>query len=455
MAATPTAEAARDVASRNERRITHGQVLAIAVPIMLSNATTPLVGYVDAVVIGRLGSEVLLGAVALSSNIFNYIFWLFGFLRMGTTGFTAQAAGAEDGNALAAHLVRALGVAGAIGLALVALQWVIAPLALWAMGASDAINSAARTYFDIRIWSAPAALANFALIGWFIGLGRADTAFWIQLALNIVNIVLAIVLTLGLGLGVAGVALSTLIAEYQAAALGVYLALAECRRRGATVVWAHVLEATGLKAMFAVNRDIMIRTVCLLFAFAFMMSQAARTGDLELAAVALLYAMASITIYLLDGFAFAAETLVGQAVGAKSRSRYRAALRLTTIWAAIAALAMALALYVGGGWMIDLASTNADVRAEARTYLMLAALMPLIGVWCFQLDGIFIGATQSVEMRNMMLLSVAIYVPAILLLQAAFGATGLWLGLFVFFVARAATLAWRLPVIEAKFPEGR
>jgi len=433
--------------------VTHYQVLSIALPIMVSNATTPLVGYADAVVIGRLGSEVLLGAVALASNIFNYIYWLFGFLRMGTTGFTAQAQGAGDANQLATHLARAVIVAGCIGLALVVGQAVIGSVAIGMMGASDAVSAAARTYFDVRIWSAPAALANFALIGWFIGLGRADIAFWLQLLLNVTNIVMATVLTLYLGFGVAGVAAATIIAEVQAAAVGIWIAARMCRSRGAVIRRAHLVEAAGLKAMFAVNRDIMIRTLCLLFAFAFFMAQAARAGDLELAAIGLLYAIASITIYLLDGFAFAAETLIGQAIGAGTRARYHQAIRVSTIWAGIAALAMAFIIYFGGGLAIDFATPNADVRAEARTYLIWAALMPLIGVWCFQLDGIYIGATQSVDMRNMMLISVAIYLPAMVVLQAMFGVVGLWLGLFVFFIVRAVSLLVRLPVIEKRvFP---
>lgn len=430
------------------RQYSHGEILAIALPITLSNATTPLVGYADTVVIGQLGSATLMGGVAIAANIFNYIYWIFGFLRMGTTGLTAQAAGASDAQEIAANLWRALIVAGVAGIVLVAAQGLLGPFLLWAMGASEGVQDAAMTYFVIRIWGAPAALANFALLGWFIGLGRADIAFVLQIILNVINIVLAVLFVLVFDMGVAGAGYAVLVAEAIAAITGLALAYRQMAKRGAFSNWQRISDAAAILKTFALNRDILIRTACLLFAFAFFHSQGARAGDLTLASNALLFSLAMICSYMLDGFAFAAETLVGHAVGARNKSGFRATVIQSTIWAVLAALLMTLIIAIGGGAFIDFATTSEDVRAAAREYLPWAALLPIIGVWCFQLDGIYIGATQSAEMRNMMILSLIAYLAAAFALMPLLDNHGLWLALFVFFIARAALLAWRYPRIE-------
>lgn len=437
-------------AARAPRTYSHLEILAIALPITLSNATTPLVGYADTVVIGRLGSETLMGGVAIAANIFNYIYWIFGFLRMGTTGLTAQAAGADDRPEIAANLWRALIVAALGGAALVATQALLGPLMLWAMGASEGVTQAAMTYFTVRIWGAPAALANFALVGWFIGLGRADIAFVLQLLLNIVNIVLAVILVMVFEMGVAGAGYAVLTAEVIAAAAGLAIAFRDLAQRGAHASRQRILDAPAILRTFALNRDILIRTACLLFAFAFFHAQGARAGDLTLASNALLFSLAMICTYMLDGFAFAAESLVGHAVGARRRDGFRQTIARSTLWAAIAALLMTLVMALFGPQFIDFATTNADVREAARTYLVWAALLPIVGVWCFQLDGVFIGATQSQEMRNMMILSLIVYLAAAYAFKPVLGNHGLWLALFAFFIARALLLAARYPAIERR-----
>ena len=428
--------------------LTHWQIFLLAGPIMLSNATTPLVGYADTAVIGRLGSETLMGAVAVAAIIFNQIYWIFGFLRMGTTGFTAQAHGAEDWDEVAAFLGRAVSIAVGCGLLLVTAQTAISALAFWLMSASDGVTSSAMPYFQIRIWGAPAALINFALVGWFIGLGRADIAFVLQLILNLTNIALAIIFVLVASWGVPGVGLAILVAEVLAAIIGLLMARRTLNANGARVLLRRLTDTHQLKRMFAVNGDIMIRTFCLLFAFAIFTREGAQAGDLTLAINALLFSIAMIATYLLDGFAFAAETFVGKAVGARAPDRFDEAIRMTTIWAAIVACVMASAILIGGGWMIDLAATKPEVREGARAYLWWAALVPIVGVWCFQLDGIFIGATQSRDMRNMMLISFAVYLVAAFTLTQIFGNHGLWLALYVFFIVRAVTLYARLPALR-------
>jgi len=431
-----------------ERPLTHRDVARLALPITLSNATVPLVGFVDTLAIGQLGEAHLIGGIAIAANVFNAIFWGFGFLRMGTTGLTAQATGAGNGPEVAANLYRALLVAFAIGGAIVLLQVPLAAGVFWFMGASAEVESAARTYYDLRIWAVPAGLANFAMLGWFIGLGRASIAFWIQIWLNVLNIALAVLLVMGLGLGVFGAGLAALISEVVAAGLGLALAVRELRRRNIVAERAQVLDAGRLRRMFAVNADIMLRTFCLLAAFLFFTARGAQSGDLALAANAVLMSIAAIANYLLDGFAFAAETLVGQAIGAGTRARYREAVRLSTIWAGAFGFGLSAILWVSGPALVDVMTTNPEIREAALRYLPWAAAMPVMGVWCFQLDGIFIGATRTAEMRNMMLLSLMIYLAAWSLLEPAFGIHGLWASLHVLYVARTLTLLWRLPSLE-------
>ncbi|MEO0731108.1 MAG: MATE family efflux transporter, partial [Pseudomonadota bacterium] len=330
------------------------------------------------------------------------------------------------------------------------LQPIVGPVAVWLLGASAAVSESALTYFHIRIWGAPAALVNFALLGWLIGLGRADIAFWLQLLLNLTNIALAILFVLVFSWGVPGVGLAILLAEIITVIVGIGVSWRILKPRNVRVDRRHLFDRRQLGRMLAVNSNIMIRTFCLILAFSMFTRQGAQDGDLTLAINALLFSIAMISAYLLDGFAFAAETFVGRAIGAQRKESYDRALRLTTIWAAVVAIVIALAIYTGGGWMIDLATPKEEVREGAKEMLSFAALVPIVGVWCFQLDGVYIGATQSRDMRNMMLISVAIYLVAVLGLVALLGNMGLWLALYVFFIARAATLYWRLPRVRER-----
>lgn len=434
--------------------MTHAQVLAIALPIMFSNATVPLIGFADQTVIGQLGETHLLGATALASNLFNFLYFLFAFLRMGTTGLTAQATGARDASEIAASLYRPLLAAGFFGLALVLLQSPIFDVAMWGFRPSERVANVARSYYDIRIWAAPAGLANFALIGWFIGLGRADTTFYLQLFLNGLNIAFAVLFVSVFSWGVPGAGLAALLAEYIAVAVGIWVALAELKRRNATTSWSALGTLSRLEKLFGVSRDILIRTACLQLAFAFFVSQGAQTSDLTLAANSVLFSMTMIAIYMIDGFAYAAETLVGQAIGAQRRQVFRDAIRMSTQWAAGVSVVLAVVLYVGGGLVVDFMTTAPDVRAAARVFLAWAALVPITSVWCFQLDGIFIGATDTATMRNMMIGAVMVYFAAWLVFAPSLGNHGLWLAIHIFFLARAVGLGWALPALERRsFPQ--
>ena len=432
----------------NTQSLSHRDVLILAGPIILSNVTTPLVGLVDTAVLGQLGPAHLLGAVALASTLFSLLYWAFGFLRMGTTGLTAQASGAENRSEVTATLARSLLIAIGCGVALIVLQRPISWAAFSLLEGSVSVEFEARHYFDIRIWSAPAALANYALLGWFIGLGRAGTAFALQILLNGTNAALDVLFVMGFGWEVGGVALGTLLAELLAAGVGLAIAFTDVKHRYAGTSWAYVLEASGLRRIAGVNRDIMIRTLCVLFAFTFFMAQGAKAGDITLAANAVLLHFLSVSAYFLDGFAFAAERLVGHSIGSGIGARFRRAVWLTTFWAFAFSAVMSVLFWLFGPFIIDLLTVNNEVRHAARLYLPWMALVPILGFACFQLDGIFIGATRTADMRNMMLLSFIAYLVAWAVLTPQFGNHGLWMALLIFFAARAITLGFKYPALE-------
>lgn len=429
----------------------HRAILTIALPVMISNVSTPLIGVVDTAVVGQIPDPAYIGSVAVGSLIFVFVFWAFGFLRMGTTGLTAQALGARDDAEIVANLGRALLLAFVAGLALIALQWPVRGVAFRLLEASELVESLGRSYFDIRIWAAPATLANYALLGWFIGLGRTDIGLVLQLVLNLSNMLLDAVFVLGFGWDVRGVAAGTLIAEYLAVVVGLVVAARHLRRFDAAIDLAGWLSLERLRRTVAVNRDIMIRSLALIFVFVWFMARGASQGDVILAANAVLIHFVSVSAFFLDGLAFAAEALVGRAIGAAHRHGLLTAVKLTTQWAAGTAFLLCIVLFTFGTMLIDVLTVDAQARLAARTFLPWAAAAPLLGVWAFQLDGVFIGATRTVEMRNAMLLSTAIFLGAWWLLSA-YGNHGLWAALHVNYVARTGTLAHYFPALVRSVP---
>lgn len=422
-------------------------VLAIAVPMILSQASTPLVGIVDTAVVGQLDEPVLIGAVALGSTIFAMLFWAFGFLRMGTTGLTAQAAGEGNRVEIAANLYRALFIAAVAGIFLFSFHAPAMIAALKFIGGDAQLQTATADYFGVRIISAPATLANYAFLGWLIGLNRAGVALLLQLFLNILNIALAIVFVLMLAKGVKGAAMAAVIAEYCAAGVGVFVALKFLPEGAAT--FSRVFSRAAFRRAVAVNGDIMIRTICLLFAFTFFAVQGARLGEMALASNSVLRNLGDLSAFALDGFAFAAEVLTGQAVGSRSLRRFRQAIYLSSVWAVCLAFIVSVAFWLSGPLLIEMMTATPAVREAAYEFLPWAALTPVAGVACFQLDGIFIGATRTADMRNMMILSLAIFLGAWAILTPAFGNHGLWASLILFFIVRAVTLGWRYKALEA------
>ncbi|MCC7319508.1 MAG: MATE family efflux transporter, partial [Rubellimicrobium sp.] len=426
--------------------VTHARVLRIAGPVVLSNATVPLLGAVDTGVIGQLGSAAALGAVGLGAVVLASFYWIFGFLRMGTTGFVAQARGAGDRAEVSAHLMRALLIGGAAGVVLIAGQLLLWRAAFAIAPASAGVEALARSYLAIRIWGAPATICLYAVTGWLIAMERTRAILLLQLVINGVNIILDLWLVIGLGAGVEGVAAATLVAEWGGFGLGLWL----CRAAFAGGHWrerARILARDRLRRLAAVNGDIMVRSVLLQGAFTSFVFLGAGQGDVTLAANQVLMQFLEVSAYALDGFAFAAEAMVGAAVGAGSRRDVRAATRITGLWGAAGALVMALAFLFAGTRAIDLLSTSPEVRAAARIFLPWLVAAPLLGVASWMLDGVFIGATWTREMRVAMLWSVAAYALALLVLVPAFGNHGLWAALMVLFAARAATLGLRFPAL--------
>jgi len=443
--ARAAAEDASACAGKRPAKVGHAEVLAIALPITLSNATVPLIGFVDTAVVGQLAAPHLMGAVAIGAVIFNMLYWTFSFLRMGTTGLTAQALGAGQNREVAGHLLRALMVALACGAALIVLQTPVRRVAFWLTGGSAEVLGAAQTYFDIRIWAAPAGLVNFALLGWLIGLGRAGMAFVLQLFLNLLNITLAVLFGLVLGGGVAGVAWGALVAENIAAVTGLALAVSIARKMNVHAPLADAFDTAKLGRSLSINGDLVVRSFVGYAPLVIFTSEGAKAGDVTLAANALLYSMMAIMIYLLDGFAFAAEALVGRSVGARDRAGFDSAVAISTVWAAGFALALGLIAWLAGPAIIALSAKSADVRVVAIAYLAWVAVSPLAGVWCFQLDGIFTGATRTRDMRNTTVVSVVIFMLAYWVLGRAFGNHGLWASYIVLFLARTVTLGARFP----------
>ena len=430
-----------------DREITHRRVLKIAIPILLANVTIPILGAVDTAVVGQIPDAAPIAAVGVGAVIISAIYWVFGFLRMGTTGLTSQAAGRGEAGEVAALLTRALMIGVAGGLFFVLIQ----PLLIWGAfrlsPASAEVEGLAETYMRIRIFSAPAAIAMYGITGWLIAQERTREVLWIQLLMNGVNVGLNLVFVLSFGWGVAGVAWATFIAEWSGLVLGLWMCR-EAFAHSAWRDWARVFDRIKLKRMAVVNSDILIRSLLLQGIFVSFLLLGGRFGDVTLAANQVLLQFLHITGYALDGFAFAAEALVGQAFGAAAVARVRRAAVLTTYWALALGVLMALAFWLMGPMIIDIMTKAPDVQQEARRYLPWLIAAPVMIVGLTQFDGIFIGATRTADMRNMMAVAFVIYVLAAWALMPRMENHGLWLALHISFIARAGSLALRYPALE-------
>ncbi|MDO9637039.1 MAG: MATE family efflux transporter [Pseudotabrizicola sp.] len=429
--------------------ITHRRVLNIALPLLVSNATIPLLGLVDTAVIGQMGAAAPIGAVGLGGIILSSVYMLFTFLGMGTSGLTAQAHGRGQPRETALVLHRALLIASLCGAALILLHLPVLAGAFALSPASDEVEDLARSYVSIRIWGAPATIAIYAMTGWLIAQERTRAVLMLQLCINGINIVLDVVFVISLGLGVPGVAAATLIGEWT----GFCLALWLCRAAFVPAMrsrWGEIAERVALKRIMAMNADLMLRSVLLQASYTSFVFLSAGQGDVSLAANQLLLQFLHLFSYMLDAFAYSAEALVGQAVGARAVVPLRRAAILSGQWALGGSLVLTTAALFGGPQLITLMTTAPDVQAEAMRYLPWVWIMPLASFGSFIFDGIFIGATLSRQMRNVMFMSLIFYLITIVIGMPLIGNHALWLGIIVMSLSRTLLMARAYPQVEAK-----
>ncbi|GAB4563777.1 MAG: MATE family efflux transporter [Haliangiales bacterium] len=433
--------------------LTRRRTLRLAVPIIFAQAATALTGVVDTAVMGLYGDKVGLAAVAVASISFSFIYWGFSFLRMATTGLTAQAQGAGDTDEARAVLIRAMLLGAAIGLALIALFIPIRWLALSAFDATAAVEHLARGYLNARIWGAPALLMSFGVTGWLLGTGRTGQLLALQVIMNGVNAILDTWFVAGLDLGAAGIGAGTAIAEWIALLAGLLIV-----RRA---LWAPsglpagIFDRARLKALFAANRDIMVRTFALLVCFVWFVRAGTTIDTVTVAANEVLLQFVTVSAFALDSFAFVAEKEIGEAYGARDRARLRRAVRTTSELALAVGFALALCFWLAGDAIIGHFVSDIEVRDAARRYLPYCAAVPLLGVPAWQLDGIFLGATQGRALRTSGVSNAILYIITDLILRAHYGNTGIWIAFLLMYVYRAASLAVFWPSLVRALPERR
>nr|WP_320143460.1 MATE family efflux transporter [uncultured Cohaesibacter sp.] len=436
-----------DIAPADNKRafsVTHRLVLEIAVPMTLGLITVPLAGIVDMAVIGQLGSAALMGGIAIGSSLFDIVASSFNFLRMGTTGLTAQALGADDTVSQRAVAYRALVIALLLGLLTIIVGPLVTPWALTAMGGSEAVNEAAKTYLLIRLFAMPFTLGNFAIFGWLFGLGKSRQGMTLLILQNSINIILTIWFVLGLDLGVSGAAYGSVAAEAMMTLIGLGM-MAHHLRADWRVPLPRLFHREAFVRFLAVNSDIFIRSMVMLFTFTLFTALSARQTDNILAANELLMKFFIFGGFFLDGIATAAEQLGGRAIGARYRPAFEQTVRLTLRWGLGLGLGLSLIMLLLGPAIIDALTTAPEVRALSRVYLIWVAMTPLIATIAFQLDGIYVGATWSSTMRNVSILATSVFFVVQYLAMPSLGNHGLWLGLICFLAARGICLGLMLP----------
>lgn len=427
------------------------KIIQLAFPVILANASVPLLGLADTAMIGQTGLAADLGAIALATLVFSFVYWAFGFLRMGTTGFIAQASSKQDKEELHALLFRSILLGLIIGLVLIICQKLIGQTAMLLLGASQEIKLLVADYFYIRIWGAPATLITFSLLGAFIGMGWTRHLLWTQLFLNGLNIVLNLLFVVKLDMGVKGIALGTVCAEWVCLFFAFYLIL---KKFGIShpvarikTLWSAIINKRKLIALMKVNSDIMIRTLALISGFAWFANQGAKFGDHTLASNHVLLQFVSLSAFFLDGFAHVVEMLAGRAYGAKNKTLFVKEVKHSTILAGLCALILSVLIYGLANQLIPLLSKDVQIQALASDHVLYAAFYILISFAAFQLDGIFIGVTRSTEMRNATLISLAVFLAAAIPLSSYYSNAGLWMAFILFVLVRALSLGLYYPRI--------
>ena len=418
------------------------RVWFFAWPAIISNISVPLLGLVDSAVLGHLSSPEYLGGVAVAATLFSMLFWAFGFLRMGTTGLVAQARGRQDAQSCRKWLLQSVAFAIVIGLLLIVVSPVIFTYALPFFDASLAVSAQAEIYFSTRVFSAPAVLTNYALIGWLIGMQRPKGPLYIMVLGNAVNIVLDVWFVLGLGMNTHGAALASVIADYLALGAGLWVMLKTLQHTGGEFTRDMLFDVAGLRRLMLLNRHLFVRTLCLLFVQAFFTAQGARMGDDVLAANALLLNLVVMVSNGLDGFAYAAESLTGEAIGRGDRELFAQVIRATGWCSLICGIVFCLVLGLGGRSLLSVLTDIPEVAEQAAVYLPWLVAMPLVAVWCFWLDGVFIGAVRTDMMQHSMLVATILVFLPFWFAFKGFGNQGLWFAYTLFMGARGIGLIW-------------
>jgi|TARA_B110000438_G_scaffold298703_1_gene347437 multidrug resistance protein, MATE family len=414
-------------------------------PMILANVAIPLRGAVDTAMVGHLAEPYFLVAVATGTTVFNFIFFAFNCLRMGTTAPTAQASGSGDSDEVRAILWRALCLSILISTGLVLLQLPIIDSALWMISASAEAETHARTFFLIRIWAMPAALATYAVVGWLYGLEDARVPLVLQITTNVINIALDFLFVFGFGWGVAGVAMAGLIADFAGLSIAFYVIFRRLGSIGGTTHWSRVFDVRRMRRMLAINRDIFLRTFCVVSVSAIFIARSAELGDLEAAANQILLNFLMFTSFGIDGLAFAAEAMIGEAIGRRNLSRFQIAVRGVLLWTAVFAVVNTAIYWLFGLSIVYLMTDIESVRRTAELYIAWSIAMPIVSSWAFTFDGIFIGATRTRTLRNSMFAAFAVFLAVVFAVSPYMENHGLWLAFFLFLTLRGAILASLYP----------
>ncbi|WP_209124233.1 MATE family efflux transporter [Alkalihalobacillus sp. BA299] len=421
------------------------QYLVLAIPLIISGISTPILGAVDTAVVGRIPDPASIGGVAIGAVIFNTMYWLLGFLRVSTSGFTAQAEGANNQKEMILSFLRPMIIAVVFGLFFIILQQPILKIALALIGGSETVSSFAASYFSIRIWGAPFSLLSYVMIGWLIGMGKVRLALATQVLMNLLNIILDIVFVLGFGMGVTGVAYATLISEISAVLFGAWVIYRTHRVKLSTINFQMLIESEPLIKMIKVNRDLFLRTVCLLTMTGIFTAKGASMGEVTLAANAILLQIHYIMAYLIAGFANASSIIVGRAIGSGNQFLYKRALSLSAQWGFASSIVLFLVILLFGESIVALFTTITEVKEVAIGLLIWMLVFPFVGFWGLQLEGIFSGATEARSIRDSIILALIVFLLAIWLFVPVYSNHGVWIAFVLFSFSRSFFLSLFIP----------
>lgn len=427
------------------------QILRLALPNIITNITVPLLGMVDIAIVGHIGNASHIGAIAIGTMIFNLIYWNFGFLRMGTSGFTAQAYGANNLDEALQIMIRGIAIALSAALLLILLQYPIAQVCRHVVKSSPDVMRLALTYFYVRIWAAPATLGLYVFKGWFIGMQNSKLPMWIAIILNIINIVFSLLFVIVWKMGIIGVAFGTVLAQYSGLVMAIVLWFKKYGYLRSRINIKGSLKLAEMRQFFKVNGDIFLRTLCLVAVFSFIPAISASMGDSILAANTLLMQLFTLFSYIMDGFAYAGESLVGRYIGAKDKQMLRKSVQYLLRWGIILTGAFTIAYYFWGTDILSILTNDKSVIAEAMNYMLWTILVPITGFSAFLFDGIYIGATASKPMRNIMFLATAGFFAGYYILSPIWGNNGLWISFLIFLSLRGGLMwIWNRKIITVK-----